>query len=382
VGSSSILLSTSVPQSDDVPAILIVDDHQVNLVALEATLEPLGYRIVRAGSGTEALKQLLEHDFVLIVMDVHMPDLDGYQTTALIRERRRSREIPVVFLTAVYNQPEHTRRGYELGAVDYITKPFDPEVLRAKVRALVGLYMRGQRAERERTQEVERLKDLFLGAIGHDLRTPLNAIILASHLMARDDENAVPVHRAYAQRIERAGRRMQRMIDDILDLTRGQFSGGIPLSLRPTNASDVCRAVIDEHRLAHPGRAVQLEAPGDVHGCWDPGRLGRVVANLVGNAIDHSKEAVRVRLLDAGESAIIEVRNGGSPIDPAILPHIFEPFRRGESDTSGLGLGLFIVREIAQAHGGSVEVHSTAGEGTTFTVTLPKAAEPNSAHLG
>ncbi|MGO9835633.1 MAG: two-component system response regulator [Polyangiaceae bacterium] len=145
------------------PAILAVDDNESNLLALEAVLDPLGCRIVRAKSGAEALKRIVEHDFVLIVMDVHMPELDGYQTTALIRQLERCRDIPIIFLTAVSHQPEHTHRGYALGAVDYIAKPFDPEVLRGKVRALVSLYTRALRSERQRNEEAQRIKDLFLG---------------------------------------------------------------------------------------------------------------------------------------------------------------------------------------------------------------------------
>ena len=360
----------------DAPVILAVDDHPSNLLALEAVLEPLGYRIVQASSGAEALKRLGENDFVLILMDVHMPGLDGYQTTALIRQRERWRDVPVVFLTAVYNQPEHTHRGYALGAVDYISKPFDPEVLRGKVRALVTLYMRGQRAERARAQEAERIKDLFLGAVGHDLRNPLNAILLASHAMLRGAECAIPSHRAHAKRIERASQRMQRMIEDILDLTRGQFAEGIPIARKDTNAADVCRAVIDEVHVARPDHVVELEVVGSVSGVWDPDRLGRVVSNLVGNAMEHGEGGpVRIGVRDRGEAIVLDVHNGGKPIEPTMLGSIFDPFRGGDR-SSGLGLGLYIVREIVRAHQGSVEVRSTVEDGTTFTVTLPKAVPP------
>jgi two-component system sensor histidine kinase/response regulator len=356
------------------PSILVVDDHPANLRAVEAVLGPLGYRVVTARSGEEALKRLASHDFVLIVMDIHMPGLDGYQTTALIRLRERSRDIPVIFLTAVYNQPEHVYRGYALGAVDYMSKPFDPEVLRGKVRALVMLYMRGQRSERERSEEAQRTKDLFLGAVGHDLRNPLNAIILASQLMSRERDCENAQHPALAKRIERASQRMQHMIDDILDLTRRQFAGGIPLSPQETNAGDVCRAVVDEHRLAHRDRMVQLDVTGDVRGHWDQDRLGRVLSNLVGNAIEHGEHGpVHVRVTDQGDRVVLAVHNAGPPIEPTMLSALFEPFR-GADSSSGLGLGLFIVREIVQAHHGSVDVSSNSADGTTFTVTLPKHA--------
>jgi two-component system sensor histidine kinase/response regulator len=362
--------------SEDAPTILAVDDHPANLLALEAVLQPLGYPIVSATSGEEALKRVGDHDFVLILMDVHMPGLDGYQTTALIRQRERSRDVPVIFITAVYNQPAHTHRGYALGAVDYITKPFDPEVLRGKVRALVLLYTRGQRAERERSQEAERIKDLFLGALGHDLRNPLNAIVLASQLMLRDADCGNAAHRAHTKTIGRAARRMHRMIEDILDLTRGQLAGGIPLSPQTTNLGDVCRGVVDECRLAHPERVLDLDISGNVCGFWDPDRLGRVVSNLVGNAAEHQDGPVHVRVSDRGERVVLEVQNGGTPIEPEVLPTLFEPFRRGDTGHDGLGLGLYIVREIVRAHDGSVDVSSTAADGTTFTVTLPKMARP------
>jgi signal transduction histidine kinase len=365
------------PVDDDLPAILVVDDHPPNLLALEAVLQPLGYRIVRASSGQEALRRLNDHDFVVVLMDVHMPDLDGYQTTALIRQRERCRDVPVIFLTAVYDDLEHTHRAYQLGAVDYLTKPFDPDVLRGKVRALVALYTRGQRAERERSDEAERLKDMFLGAVGHDLRGPLNVILLGAQLMAREGDCGKATHVAYVKKIERAGRRMQSIIEDILDLTRGQFAGGIPLSPQPTDLGEVCRVMLDEQRLAKRDRSLELDVSGDVCGMWDPDRLGRVVGNLLGNALEHGRGSpVRLSVRDHGEEVVLEVWNGGSPIEPETLGRVFEPFRRGDKSSGGLGLGLHIVREIVGAHGGSVGATSTVTDGTTFKVTLPRTHRP------
>lgn len=358
---------------DPVPSILVVDDNASNLLALGAVLDPLGYRIVAARSGEEALKRIGEDDFVLIVMDVHMPGLDGYQTTSRIRQNERLKDVPVIFLTAVYNDPVHAHQGYALGAVDYITKPFDPDVLRGKVRALVLLYTRGQRFERERSQEAERIKDLFLGAVGHDLRNPLNAILLALQLMLHDGDCNNPLHGQHTRKIERAARRMRRMIEDILDLTRGQHAGGIALLRQATNLGDVCRRIVEECRLARPERALYLDVSGDVSGHWDSERLGRVVSNLVVNAVDHGQDGpVHVRVSDLGPKVAMAVHNGGAPIEPNVLPMLFEPFRRGDTDHRGLGLGLYIVREIVLAHDGSVEVTSTSDEGTTFTMTLPK----------
>jgi two-component system sensor histidine kinase/response regulator len=358
--------------TEPVPPILVVDDQESNLVAARAVLEPLGHPVVTATSGEAALKLALQQDFVLILMDVHMPMFDGYETAALLRGSSRTRDVPIVFLTAVYNQPEHMYRGYELGAADFISKPFDVHVLRGKVRALISLYMRGKKVEKERSDQIDRVKDLFLGAVGHDLRNPLNTIGMAARLLGMS--NCTEVSRvAHAGRIHRAVERMNRMIEDILDLTRGQFTGGIPVVLEPTDLGEVCRQVIGEFRVSTPGREVSLDVHGSVAGNWDPSRLARVVSNLVGNAIQHGGDVpVRVTVAEREEQVSLSVQNHGAPIPPQILPRLFEPFRRGDTSAEGLGLGLYIVREIARAHQGSVEVTSTGTEGTTFTVTLWK----------
>jgi two-component system sensor histidine kinase/response regulator len=365
---------------DDAASVLVVDDHRANLVAMEASLAPLGYSIVTAGSGAEALTRALAQDFVMFVIDVQMAGLDGYQTTTLLRERERSRDVPVIFVTAVYDQPEHTKRGYALGAVDYITKPFDADILCAKVRALVSLYLRGQRRERLRSRQADRTKDIFLGAVGHDLRNPLNTIAMASKLLAAH-ACSNEAHRTHAHRIERATARMNEMIEDVLDLTRRRFGEGLPLTRQPVDLGEVCRSVIGEFRTSHPERVVELDVTGAVVGEWDPSRLARVVSNLIGNAVLHSAErTINVTVVDRGKDVALSVRNRGEPIREDVLGRLFEPFRRGDASTGGMGLGLYIVREIVRAHGGEVSVRSNAAEGTTFTVTLPRA-RPSSVAL-
>jgi two-component system sensor histidine kinase/response regulator len=363
---------SSLGEEDADASILIVDDHGPNLVAMEATLAPLGYRIVTANSGAEALTRALAQDFVMIVMDVHMAGLDGYQTTALLRQRERSRDVPIIFVTAVYNQPEHTYRGYALGAVDYISKPFDPDILCAKVRALVSLYVRGQRLEKQRSREVDRTKDIFLGAVGHDLRNPLNSIAMASKLLAAH-ECSNETHLKHALRIERATTRMNHMIEDILDLTRRRFGERLPLALRKLDFGDLCRSVVGELRISHPERNIELDVSGNVTGEWDLSRLGRVVSNLVGNALRYSSDGtVRVNVSDGGDEVALRVQNRGEPIPEDVLANLFEPFRRGGGGREGMGLGLYIVNEIVRAHGGTVGVTSTSADGTTFTVALPR----------
>jgi signal transduction histidine kinase len=364
-------MSVPAPATSDRPAILMVDDHPANLLALESVLEPLGYELICARSGEEALRRSLHQDFVLIVMDVHMPTLDGYQTVEMLRRRPRNQDVPIIFLTAVDTRQEHVHRGYGLGAADYITKPFDPVVLRAKVSALVGLYTRGRREEQARREEMDRLKDLFLGAIGHDLRNPLQLIIWGTRLAKEDSTNSESSRRQM-EVIERAVLRMNAIVADILDLTTRKFSGAIPLKLQSADLGSTCRGVVAEIQCTHPKQSIDVDVVGDVTGEWDVTRLARVLGNLLDNAVHHAHQAsVEVRVVGDGDQVSIRVHNDGPGIPPELLPQIFEPFYRGKTTAAGLGLGLYIVREIARAHGGEAEVHSDR-EGTTFVVTLPR----------
>jgi len=183
-----------------------------------------------------------------------------------------------------------------------------------------------------------------------------------------------------AQRIALNAELMGRMIGDLLDLTRGRLGGGIPITPAPIDLGPLGRRVLSELEVAHPARPLRLEARGDLQGEWDPDRLAQVIGNLLKNAVDYSPAdtPITLALQDEGTHVRIEVRNQGEPIPPELLPVLFEPFRRGEgrgrAATSGLGLGLYIVQQIATAHGGNVEARSTREAGTVFTVRLPRVA--------
>jgi PAS domain S-box-containing protein len=227
----------------------------------------------------------------------------------------------------------------------------------------------------ERMQEEAQFRERFIGILGHDLRNPLNAISLTARTLRR--RAVTPAHQQLAQRIEASAARMGNMISDILDLTRARLSGGIPLHVRPTRLPDVCQLVVDELSVAYPGRTITFEAEGEGEGQWDPDRLAQVVSNLVGNALEHGSAdgTIRVRCVGEPERQVLEVSNPGAPIPGHLVATLFDPFRQvsGQSGRrSGLGLGLFIVRELVEAHGGQVSVRSSATEGTTFTVVLPR----------
>ncbi|MFP2925481.1 PAS domain-containing protein [Pyxidicoccus sp. 3LG] len=235
-----------------------------------------------------------------------------------------------------------------------------------------------KRAEAELRQAAE-FRERFLGIVSHDLRTPLSAILLSVNALMRSDD-VVQRHLKTVRRIATSAERMGRMISDLLDFTRGRLGGGIPVTRRPAHLRSICQQVLEELEVGHPQRELRLKASGDrFQGEWDSDRLAQLLGNLGKNALDYSPEdsPVDFVLRDEGEAVCVEVHNAGAPIPADLLPRIFEPFRRATSErhpTSGLGLGLFIVQQIAHAHGGRVEVHSTEAEGTTFTVWLPRSA--------
>jgi signal transduction histidine kinase len=232
-------------------------------------------------------------------------------------------------------------------------------------------------------EENIRFQERFIGILSHDLRNPLSAVAVSAALLERkslpeDDARSVA-------RIRASTERMDRMIHQLLDLTRSRLGTGIPVERRPTDLRDVVRRVMEELEAAHPGRTLELkvDSPGPVPGEWDPDRLAQVVSNLVGNAIDHGRagEPIEVRLGADGESAVLAVHNRGESIPAESLPVIFEPFRVANgAHRNGLGLGLFITRQIVLAHGGKIDVESTSVDGTTFTVRLPIGGAPAAAN--
>ncbi|SEK93719.1 PAS domain S-box-containing protein [Stigmatella aurantiaca] len=234
-----------------------------------------------------------------------------------------------------------------------------------------------QQRESELRRAAE-FRERFLGIVSHDLRNPLNAISLSAGALVREEGLSARAQKT-AGRIVHSTERMGRMIGELLDFTRGRLGGGIPITRRPGDLRPLCRHVLDELRVARPDREVRLKGDGQFQGEWDGDRLAQLVGNLAKNALDYSPEdtPVTVSLHDEGHRVRLEVHNHGEPIPAEILPVLFEPFRRGvkaeDSKPSGLGLGLFIARQIALAHGGTLEVRSTREEGTRFIVSLPRA---------
>jgi signal transduction histidine kinase len=234
-------------------------------------------------------------------------------------------------------------------------------------------------AVRSYTSRVDQSRELFLATLGHDLRNPLNAIVVSSALLAEsgqlDEENT-----QVALQMTTFADVMTRMIDDLLDFTRSRLGGGMPISATPLDLRHLCDEVLDEFRAAHPHRTLRMASVGDTSGEWDAARLRQVVSNLVANAIEHGGESSPVDLSARGEGshAVVAVNNQGFPISPSALPTLFDPFVRATEVSQthrhlgGIGLGLYIARQIVIAHGGTIVVDSSETAGTTFTVRLPR----------
>lgn len=225
----------------------------------------------------------------------------------------------------------------------------------------------GFKVERERAQ---RERERMLGILGHDLRSPLGAIASSTAVLDRLGIDARLA--STSRRIRASVERMDRMISQLLEFAR-IGGGGIPVRREPCDLAAIAAAVLDELRAAHPDRALGLEVEGDATGAWDADRLAQVVQNLVANALQHGEGPVQVSIAGEGPRVLATVHNDGRPIDPALLPRLFDPFRRGgPGGGHHLGLGLYITREIVRALDGTLEVRSSAADGTTFSVRLPR----------
>jgi PAS domain S-box-containing protein len=241
------------------------------------------------------------------------------------------------------------------------------------------LAYEGERLERALADQksADELRDQLLGVVGHDLRSPLSSIAMASALMLKKG-NLQEAEAKTVARIARSADRMSKIISQLLDFTRSRLGGGIPIDLRPIDFAEVCAEVIAEYETVHPNCVLRFQSDLDTKGVWDPAKLAQVVGNLVGNAIQHGKShgSIDVALRSEGDAVCLMVHNEGEPIRADVLPSIFDPFRRGTTSTTrkteGLGLGLFIVREMVRAHAGEIRVQSSEGEGTTFIVKLPR----------
>jgi signal transduction histidine kinase len=397
--------------------ILLVDDNLANLSSLEAILQAPDRNMVRASSGNEALKFLLNKEAAVVLLDVRMPNMDGIETASLIRERERTRNVPIIFLTAYDSAGNaHVNECYALGAVDYITKPIDPATLKSKVAVFVELYRKAEqikllyadlqrhatvlekeiadrkRAEMERAEsllraqaaqakaeEANRLKDEFLATVSHELRAPLTSMLGWVALVREERLDKESKDRAL-ETVERNARAQKKLIEDLLDVS-SIVTGNFSLDIEPTGIFHVIESAVECVRPEAEAKGVRLRKDLDSAPYLfpiDPNRFQQVIWNLVQNAVKFTPAggAVEVRLRYVNGQAEIEVSDTGIGIAPEFLPFVFDRFRQANGSITrkhrGLGLGLAIVQSLVEMHGGTVVVESAGeGQGSTFKITLP-----------
>jgi signal transduction histidine kinase len=378
-------------------SILLVDDKEANLVALEAMLQGLGQHLVRASSGREALKQLLTQDFAVILLDVKMPEMDGFETATLIRQRDRSRHTPIIFLTAADRTQTHAVRGYAVGAVDYLIKPIVPEYVRSKVAVFVELAKKTalltRQAELLRQSEhearelaelrAELVRDLeyknrelesFSYAVSHDLRAPLRRIdSYAGAVIETQSDRLDETGRLFLQRIGETSRQMSQLIDDVLHLARVTRA---EVTVHEVDLSALCSAALARFLEAEPGRDVDCVVRPSVVVNGD-GRLLRIaLENLLSNAWKFTGQRPHARIefglrVEEGET-IYFVRDDGVGFDMEYVSRLFGPFQRLHltNEFPGTGIGLATVQRIVHRHGGRVWAEGAVGQGATFSFTL------------
>jgi len=394
--------------------ILLVDDHPESLLALEAVLADLGQNLVKADSGRQALRCVLNQDFAVILLDVNMPGMDGFETAALIRERERSMHTPIVFLTGRDQSELAVFRGYSVGAVDYLIKPFAPEILKSKVAVFVDLFQMREKArqqanqlvainqnlereiaERKRAEaEIKRRADeleaankeleAFSYSVSHDLRTPLRAMQGFAQALNEDFADRLgPVAQDYTQRIVAAACRMDSLIQDLLAYSRLSRAQMLlqPLDLRSIMAQIQAQT---EGEFREREAVVEAAIPEAFpHVMAHATTLVQVVTNLLTNAVKFVASGVRphVRVWaeERGEWGRLWVEDNGIGIAPEHQDRIFRVFERlhGSETYPGTGIGLAIAAKGMERMGGRAGVESTPGKGSKFWIELPKGDRPS-----
>jgi two-component system, sensor histidine kinase and response regulator len=385
------------PSPEDRVNILLVDDQPANLVALEAMLQGLGQNLIRAQSGREALKWLLTHDFAVILLDVKMPDMDGFETAALIRQREKSKHTPIIFLTAADQSQTQAVRGYSVGAVDYMVKPVVPEFVRSKVAVFVELAKKTdllrrqaqmlraneQAAREQAAEQAELVQDLehknrelesFSYAVSHDLRAPLRRIDSYSKaILDSQGDRLDETGRKFLERVRQSSREMAQLIDDVLYLARVTRA---ELREQEVDLSALVTLLLDRMRESEPDREVEFRVRPGVIVMGDGQLLRIAMENLLDNAWKFTSRRPGARIefgmSQLGGEFSYFVRDNGAGFDMTYVDRLFGPFQRLHltSEFPGSGIGLATVQRIIHRHGGRVWAEGMVGQGATFHFTL------------
>jgi phosphoserine phosphatase RsbU/P len=354
-------------------SIWVVEDNRLHAEMIAAALGPAA-QIQVFDNGASLLEHVSSGAPLVdaVVLDWRLPDMSGLEVCRFLRTSFNEISLPIVMLTVLGNKGDIVE-GLQAGANDYVTKPFDASELRARVRTLVRvkcLDIERRQAEIDR----EHYRELMLGMIGHDLRAPLSAISMGTQTLLLQEERSDAQSRVLV-RIRNSSDRMARMIEQIMDFTRSRF-GGIPIAREEVDIERLLSHCVEEFELANPAAELVATLSAAGRGYFDSDRMMQVIHNLLINAATHGRRGAPITLSAQSDDrkVTIEIGNQGRPIEPALLGSLFDPFRRGaiRPQQKGLGLGLYIARQIVDAHGGRIDVRSDASAGTRFTIVVPR----------
>lgn len=414
---------------DETACVLIVDDRKENLLAIESALDGLAPEIVTASTGSAALREALDRDFAVILLDVRLPEMSGFETASLLRQRERTRHTPIIFLTAIDKDDEQVSQGYELGAVDYIFKPADPDILRAKVSVFLDLHRKTKQIEqlnrsleervRQRTTELEaankelehevrermkaesevralnaqleervraRTAELesaneelraFSYSVSHDLRAPLRKIESFSQILHDEYESVLDeTAEGYLERIRANSERMSALIDEILKLSRISRE---TMNIVDVDVSAMAEDVVADLRQSEPNRRVNVRIEQGLRAQADEALLRIALDNLFSNAwkFTSRREEASIefeRVPDERRDSFV-IRDNGAGFRMEDADKLFQPFQRLHPAHAfpGTGIGLAIVNRIMRRHGGDISAEGREDDGASFTFSLPKA---------
>jgi two-component system, sensor histidine kinase and response regulator len=368
-----------ITQEQIIAKILIVDDQNENLFAMETILKVLQCEILKAHSGNEALSLTLRHDFALILLDVNMPEMDGFELAELLRGNEETDKIPIIFVTAINKEEKSVFKGYESGAVDYLFKPVDTDILLSKVKVFLELNLKKKELEAFQVKLKRSNENLneFAQVVSHDLKNPLNVIMgLSEMVLYKHGDGLSEKGKECMHHISNAADRMTRLVTDLLVYAQVEAQ---PAQYSLVDLNSIVEDVINDlssnieesgAKVELVGRLAEIEA--------DQTQMYQLFLNIIGNGIKYQDKGrtpyVKITMnptLDEGMCQIV-IEDHGIGMSPEDIEHIFEPFRRLDSAKGydGTGLGLATVKKIIAQHQGTIEVDSVLGKGSTFQIQL------------